>query len=109
MKDVPVTYSLPPAVEVPLNDQGVQEVTLVVLPEGYNPAHFSVKKGLPVHLIFRQLGQVGCGDELIFTWGKGKSADLKLPLPLISKNWSLHRKKAVIFNSTARTTSTSAP
>jgi plastocyanin domain-containing protein len=49
-----------------------------VLPEGYNPAHFSVKKGLPVRLIFRQLGQVGCGDELIFTWAKGKSTDLKL-------------------------------
>ena len=78
IKDVPVTYSLPPAVEVPLNDRGVQDVTLVVLPEGYNPAHFSVKKGVPVHLIFRQLGQVGCGDELIFTWGNGKSADLKL-------------------------------
>jgi hypothetical protein len=78
MKDVPVTYSLPPAVAAPLSDQGVQEVTLVVLPEGYNPAHFSVKKGVPVHLIFRQLGQVGCGDELVFTWGKEKKADLKL-------------------------------
>jgi hypothetical protein len=76
MKEVPVSYSLPPAVAVPLNDQGVQEITLVVLPEGYNPAHFSVKRGLPVRLIFRQLGQVGCGDELIFTWGKG--TDLKL-------------------------------
>jgi hypothetical protein len=83
MKDVPVTFSLPPAVAVPINAQGVQEVTLVVLPEGYNPAHFSVKKGVPVRLIFRQLGQVGCGDELILTWGnKGlgqrQSADLKL-------------------------------
>jgi hypothetical protein len=81
MKDVPVTYSLPPAVEVPLNDRGVQELTLVVQPEGYNPAHFSVKRGIPVHLIFRELGEVGCGDELIFTWGnkgKGQSADLKL-------------------------------
>jgi hypothetical protein len=78
MKDVPVTLSLPPAVAAPLNASGVQEVTLVVLLEGYNPAHFSVKKGVPVRLIFRQLGQVGCGDELVFTWGKGKSTDMKL-------------------------------
>jgi hypothetical protein len=78
MKDVPVTYSLPPAVEVPVNDQGVQEVTLIVQPEGYNPAHFSVKKGIPVHLIFRQLGEVGCGNELIFAWGKGESTELEL-------------------------------
>jgi hypothetical protein len=81
MKDVPVTYSLPPAVEIPLNDSGVQEVTLIVMPEGYNPAHFSVKKGLPVRLIFRQLGQVGCGNELIFSWGKGKSEELELASP----------------------------
>ena len=55
----------PPYV-VPLNEAGVQEVTLVVTPGGYSPVRFLVKKGTPVHLIFRQLGQVGCGNELIF-------------------------------------------
>jgi hypothetical protein len=75
---VPVTGTLPPAVKVPINADGVQALTLVVTPEGYLPPHFAVRRGVPVRLVFRQLGDVGCGDELIFTWGKGQSADLKL-------------------------------
>ena len=75
---VPVTGTLPPAVKVPINADGVQALTLVVTPEGYLPPHFAVSNGVPVRLIFRQLGDVGCGDELIFTWGKEQSADLKL-------------------------------
>jgi hypothetical protein len=78
MNDVPLTTSLPEAVDVPLNTSGVQEVTLVVTPQGYTPAHFAVQKGLPVRVIFRQLGDVGCGNELIFTWGQGQSADMRL-------------------------------
>jgi hypothetical protein len=62
IKDMPP----PPPVEIPVNDQGVQEVTLVITPGGYSPLRFAVKKGIPVRLIFRQLGQVGCGNELIF-------------------------------------------
>jgi plastocyanin domain-containing protein len=53
-------------VEIPINDQGVQEFTLVVTPGGYDPLRFSVKAGVPVRMTFRQLGQVGCGNELIF-------------------------------------------
>jgi hypothetical protein len=75
---VPVTGTLPPAVKIPINADGVQTLTLVVTPEGYVPPHFAVSKGVPVRLVFRQLGDVGCGDELIFTWGKEQSADLKL-------------------------------
>jgi hypothetical protein len=56
----------PPPVEIPINDQGVQEFTLVVTPGGYDPLRFSVKAGVPVRMTFRQLGQVGCGNELIF-------------------------------------------
>ena len=56
----------PPAVEIIINDQGVQEFTLVVTPGGYDPLRFSVKVGVPVRMTFRQLGQVGCGNELIF-------------------------------------------
>ncbi len=78
LKEVPVTYSVPPAVDIPVNAEGVQELTLVVTPDGYTPVHFAVKKGMPVRLIFRQIGQVGCGNELIFQWSEGKSTTLKL-------------------------------
>jgi hypothetical protein len=81
LDDVPITYSLPPAVEVLINAYGVQELTLVVTPQGYSPAHFAVKVGVPVRLIFRQLGEVGCGNELLFQWGAGQSAELKLASP----------------------------
>ena len=66
--DQPTIKDVPPAppVEIPVNAQGVQELTLVVTPGGYTPLRFAVKKGIPVKLTFRQLGQVGCGNELIF-------------------------------------------
>ncbi len=76
--EVPVTFNMPPAVEIAINSEGVQDVTLVVTPDGYNPAHFAVKKGVPVRLVFRQLGQVGCGNALIFQWDKTKIASLTL-------------------------------
>jgi hypothetical protein len=66
--DAPTIKDVPPAppVEIAINAQGVQELTLVVTPGGYSPLRFAVKKGIPVKLTFRQLGQVGCGNELIF-------------------------------------------
>jgi hypothetical protein len=78
LKQIPISYSVSPAIEIPINSEGVQEVTLVVTPAGYNPEHFSVRKDIPVRLIFRQLGNVGCGNQLVFQWGKGKSATLLL-------------------------------
>jgi hypothetical protein len=81
MEDVPLSFSVPPPVEVLIGPDGVQELTLVVTPEGYSPVHFAVKKGVPVRLIFRQLGQVGCGNELIFQWGARQSATLILASP----------------------------
>ncbi len=81
MKDVPLSFSAPPAEAVAINEDGVQEVTLVVTPQGYTPVHFAVKKDVPVRLIFRQLGEVGCGNELVFDWGSGESADLLLASP----------------------------
>ena len=78
LNQVPVTFSVPPAVDISVNAVGVQELTLVVTPNGYSPVHFAVQKGIPVKLIFRQLGQVGCGDQLIIQWGNGKSATLSL-------------------------------
>jgi len=81
LSDVPVSYSAPPAVEIPINAEGIQEVTLVVTPDGYDPEHFAVQKDVPVILTFRQIGQVGCGNEVIFQWGEGKSATLTLASP----------------------------
>ena len=56
----------PPPLEIPINEDGVQEFTLVVTPGGYDPLRFQVKKDVPVKMTFRQLGRVGCGNELIF-------------------------------------------
>lgn len=78
LQDVPISYSLPTAEKVEVNPQGIQELTLVVTPQGYNPVHFSVKRGIPVRLIFRQYGQVSCGNELIFTWGERSSTDVRI-------------------------------
>jgi hypothetical protein len=81
LKEVPVTFSVSPAVDVPINADGVHELTLVVSPNGYSPEHFAVLKDVPVKLTFRQIGQVGCGNELIFQWGEGKSATIYLASP----------------------------
>jgi hypothetical protein len=71
----------PPPLEIPINDQGVQEVDLIVTPGGYSPLRFSVKKDVPVQLTFRQLGRVGCGNELNLNYGPGLSLGLKLDSP----------------------------
>lgn len=61
--------NLPPAEEIAVNAQGVQEVMLVVSRSGYTPVHFAVKAGVPVKLTFRQLGYVPGGNELNVHWG----------------------------------------
>jgi hypothetical protein len=78
--DQPVVKEVapPPPVEIKVNDQGVQELTLVVTPGGYSPLRFAVRKGIPVKLTFRQLGQVGCGNELIFPADPSSPSDLRL-------------------------------
>ncbi len=81
LKQVPVAYSVPPAVDVAVNANGVQELTLVVTPDGYSPEHFAVRKDIPVKLTFRQIGEVGCGNELIIQLGNEKSATLLLATP----------------------------
>lgn len=57
----------PPPTEIPINEAGIQEFTLVVTPGGYDPVRFQVRKGVPVEMTFRQLGRVGCGNELNFS------------------------------------------
>ena len=78
--DKPVVKEVapPPPVEIKVNDQGVQELTLVVTPGGYSPLRFAVRKGIPVKMTFRQLGQVGCGNELIFPANPNSPSELKL-------------------------------
>ncbi len=68
----------PPPLEIPINAEGVQEVDLIVTPGGYSPLRFAVKRGVPVRLTFRQLGRVGCGNELNFPTGPNDYAALKL-------------------------------
>ena len=60
---------LPPAEIVPINAEKVQEVTLVISRSGYTPTHFAVKAGIPVRVVFRQLGYVPGGNILLFRWG----------------------------------------
>jgi hypothetical protein len=68
----------PPPLEIPINEAGIQEVDLIVTPGGYEPLRFSVMKDVPVRLTFRQLGRVGCGNELNLPYGTNLSAGLKL-------------------------------
>jgi hypothetical protein len=71
----------PAAYMVPTNAAGVQELTLVVTPGGYSPLRFSVKAGVPVKLTFRQLGEVGCGNELTFPANPTNPSSLQLAKP----------------------------
>jgi hypothetical protein len=68
----------PPPVEASLNAEGVQEIDLIVTPGGYDPLRISVQKGVPVRLTFRQLGRVGCGNELNFPVAPGEYNALEL-------------------------------
>jgi plastocyanin domain-containing protein len=81
LEDVPIAPSLPPAEVFATDAIGIQEVVLVIAYSGYTPIHFSVKKDAPVRVVFRQLGQVGCGNELYFTWGENQSGHLILSGP----------------------------
>jgi hypothetical protein len=81
--DPPVLRAVepPPPVEAPINAEGIQEVDLIVTPGGYDPLRFSVKVGVPVRLTFRQMGRVGCGNELNLPTGPNDSVSLKLDDP----------------------------
>lgn len=80
-EEIPLIVKAPPAVQVPVNENGIQQVMLVVSSSGYTPAHFAVKNNLPVRLTFRQLGQVGCGNELYIQWGPQLWGHLLLATP----------------------------
>jgi len=71
----------PPPIEAEINAEGIQEIDLIVTPGGYSPLRFSVLKDVPVRLTFRQLGRVGCGNELNLPYGTNLAAGLKLKDP----------------------------
>jgi hypothetical protein len=81
--DKPVVKDMAPPkpVQVPVGEDGVQSMTLVVTPGGYDPIRFAVKKDIPVRITFRQLGEVGCGNELVFPSDPENLAALKLENP----------------------------
>ena len=81
--------NLPPAEEIPLNAEGIQEVMLVVSRSGYTPVHFAVRAGAPVRLTFRQLGYVPGGNELNMRWGPNEGTYVMLA--------SLNDKKVLEF------------
>ncbi len=60
------------AVVVEPDAAGVQALVLVVTPDGYSPAHFQVQRGAPVRVLFRQFGNVACGNELLIEQGNGQ-------------------------------------
>lgn len=69
---------LPPAEVIPVNAAGVQEVVLVISRSGYTPTHFAVKAGVPVRIVFRQLGYVPGGNILLVRWGTQQEQYLTL-------------------------------
>ncbi len=77
--------NLPPPEVVPVNAEGVQEVMLVVSRSGYTPVHFAVQAGVPVRLVFRQLGYVPGGNELNVRWGERESTYVLLASPTDKK------------------------
>jgi hypothetical protein len=68
----------PPPFEVKNSEKGSQELNLTITPGWYNPIRFAVKKGIPVKINFRAMGEVGCGNTLIFPVGDGNFASLTL-------------------------------
>jgi hypothetical protein len=68
----------PPPFEVEVNSQGIQELNLTITPGGYTPMRFAVKKDIPVKINFRALGEVGCGNTLIFPVESGNSLAVSL-------------------------------
>ena len=51
---------------------------LVISRSGYTPTHFAVKAGVPVRVVFRQLGYVPGGNILLLRWGQQEEKYLTL-------------------------------
>jgi hypothetical protein len=75
----------PPPVEIATNEQGIQELTLVATVAGYSPARFLVRKGIPVNLVFRALGDAACASELVFPANQTNPTELILDSPQDTK------------------------
>lgn len=44
---------------------GLQQISIHASPQGYSPSSFSVKKGVPVKILFSADQYAGCGRQLI--------------------------------------------
>jgi plastocyanin domain-containing protein len=66
---------------VPVGADGVQSLTLAVTRDGYSPSSFSVKQGIPVKIIFREVTALTCGNEIIFPGDLAKPVLVKLTSP----------------------------
>jgi len=66
--ELPVIKGIEPPLpfEVKINADGIQELNLTITPGGYSPMRFAVQNDIPVKINFRAMGEVGCGDMLIF-------------------------------------------
>lgn len=97
--DKPVVKDMEPPkpFEVPVGADGVQAVTLVITPGGYDPIRFAVTKDVPVRLTFRELGEVGCGNELIFPSDPENPTALRLDKPTDVEVFEFTPKKAGEF------------
>jgi plastocyanin domain-containing protein len=72
---------VPAAVHVQIDQDGVQALTLVVTRETYSPASFSVKKGVPVKITFREVGSLTCGNDIVFPSDPAHPITVKLTSP----------------------------
>ncbi len=94
---------------IPVGADGVQEVVLVISRSGYTPTHFAVKKGVPVRIVFRQLGYVPGGNILLVRWGSQKEQYLDARLADRHEDARVHaRRRRAISGSTALITGTRA-
>jgi hypothetical protein len=93
-----------PPFEVKVNDHGVQELNLTITPGGYSPMRFVVKKDIPVKINFRALGEVGCGDTLIFPVEGGNSLSAKITKEKLLQvlEFTPHTAGGVNFNCTTQ-------
>lgn len=57
-----------------------QKIQIRVTDSGYEPKEVTVKKGVPVSLVFTRQTESGCMSEIIVELGDGK--EVKKPLPL---------------------------
>jgi plastocyanin len=63
------------------DESGVQKLKITVSENGYQPANFQLKRGVPAEITFERIDEKNCGTELVFdTYGIRK--ELKVGQPV---------------------------